>query len=364
WIQPQSCRWMFKQLIEEQRNLASTMMKEQRDIIAKIMDRAPERDQGAAKPKEQVTLPNVMAALSNRIEKFIFDPDADMSFSKWFSRYKEVFSEDAKQLTETNRVRLLCERLDSVIFDKYQRHVLPRDVSQIGFDETVEALKLLFDHKTSLFTTRYQCLKLEKNDAEDYLTYTGRVNEFCEKAKIHELNSDGIKCLLWNFGLKSQQEADIRLMRWATILLGYDFDIEYVKTTQFGHVDGLSRLMQKHQDADEDVVVAAVENVVSMLLKDCIRRLPLTHEDVRDSTTKDFLLRKIMSNVRSGKWQKVNSRLSPYFNRRETLSIVDGCLMIAERVVIPGELQAQVLRELHVGHPGIVRMKKLARSYV
>ncbi|XGW20242.1 hypothetical protein V3C99_003783, partial [Haemonchus contortus] len=210
WIQPQSCRWMFKQLIEEQRNLASTMMKEQRDIIAKIMDRAPERDQGAAKPKEQVTLPNVMAALSNRIEKFIFDPDADMSFSKWFSRYKEVFSEDAKQLTETNRVRLLCERLDSVIFDKYQRHVLPRDVSQIGFDETVEALKLLFDHKTSLFTTRYQCLKLEKNDAEDYLTYTGRVNEFCEKAKIHELNSDGIKCLLWNFGLKSQQEADIR----------------------------------------------------------------------------------------------------------------------------------------------------------
>ncbi|KAK5977729.1 Retroviral aspartyl protease [Trichostrongylus colubriformis] len=192
---------MFKELIEEQRNLASTMMK--------IMDRAPQRDQGAVKPQEQVTFPNVMAALSNRIEKFTFVPDADMSSSKWFSRYK-VFSEDAKQLTESSKVRLLCEKLDSVTFDKYQRHVLPRDVSQIGFDETVEALKQLFDHKTSLFTTRYQCLKLEKSDAEDYLTYTGRVNEFCEKAKIHELDSDGIKCLLWIFGLKSQQEAEIR----------------------------------------------------------------------------------------------------------------------------------------------------------
>ncbi|KAK5974611.1 Zinc knuckle, partial [Trichostrongylus colubriformis] len=85
-----------------------------------------------------------------------------------------------------------------------------KDVSQIGFDETVEALKQLFDHKTSLFTTRYQCLKLEKSDAEDYLSYTGRVNEFCEKAKIHELDSDGIKCLLWIFGLKSHQEAEIR----------------------------------------------------------------------------------------------------------------------------------------------------------
>nr|CDJ84927.1 Unknown [Haemonchus contortus] len=205
---------MFTQLMEEQRNamssMMSTVMKEQRDIIARVIDSVPERDQRVRKAEEPLALPNVMAALSNRIEKFIFDPDADMSFAKWFSRYKEVFSEDAKQLSENNKVRLLCEKLDSVTFDKYQRHILPKDVSQIGFDETVEVLKQLFDYKTSLFTTRYQCLKLEKSDAEDYLTYTGRVNEFCEKAKIHELDSDGIKCLLWIFGLKSQQEAEIR----------------------------------------------------------------------------------------------------------------------------------------------------------
>ncbi|PIO60092.1 zinc knuckle [Teladorsagia circumcincta] len=128
------------------------MMKEQKDIIAKILDRAPERDREVGKPEE---LPNMMAALSNRIEKFVFDPDADMSFSKWFSRYKEVFSEDAKQLTESNKVRLFCEKLDSMTFEKYQRHVLPEDVSQIGFNATIEALKQLFDYKTSLFTTRY-----------------------------------------------------------------------------------------------------------------------------------------------------------------------------------------------------------------
>ncbi|KAK5967138.1 hypothetical protein GCK32_011308 [Trichostrongylus colubriformis] len=197
-MDPATVLSMFKQLIEKQRNLVSSMIKEQRDIIAKIMDRAPQCDQGAVKPEEQVTLPNVMAALSNRIEKFIFDTEADMSFSKWFSRYKEVFSEDGKQLTESSKVRLLCETLDSVAFDKYQWHVLPRDVSQIGFDETVEALKQLFDHKTSLFiTSPVQCLKLEKSDAEDYLSYTGRVNEFCEKAKIPELDSDGIICPLW-----------------------------------------------------------------------------------------------------------------------------------------------------------------------
>lgn len=71
-----------------------------------------------------------------------------------------------------------------------------------------------------------------------------------------------------------------RLMRWATILLGYDFDIEYVNTTKFGQADGLLRLMQTHRAADEVVVIAAAEGDVSSVLQGCIRKLPVTHEDV------------------------------------------------------------------------------------
>ncbi|XP_060115109.1 uncharacterized protein K02A2.6-like, partial [Heteronotia binoei] len=41
-----------------------------------------------------------------------------------------------------------------------------------------------------------------------------------------------------------------------------------------------------------------------------------------------------------------------------------GCLLWGNRVVIPKPLQDQVLRALHEAHPGIVRMKALARSYV
>ncbi|PIO75317.1 hypothetical protein TELCIR_02664 [Teladorsagia circumcincta] len=155
-----------------------------------------------------------------------------------------------------------------------------------------------------------------------------------------------------------------RLMRWATILLGYDFDIEYVNTKQFGQVDGLSRLMQKNPHEVEDMVIAAVEKDISNMLKDCIRNLPLTHEHVRVSTERDPLLRNVKSYVKHGRWPKVSAKLAPFFNRRETLSLVKGCLIAGERVVIPKELQTNVLKELHVGHPGIVWMKKLARSYV
>ncbi|XP_058023889.1 uncharacterized protein K02A2.6-like, partial [Ahaetulla prasina] len=41
-----------------------------------------------------------------------------------------------------------------------------------------------------------------------------------------------------------------------------------------------------------------------------------------------------------------------------------SCLLWGDRVVIPEKLRGHVLELLHVGHPGIVRMKSLARSYV
>ncbi|VDL83597.1 unnamed protein product [Nippostrongylus brasiliensis] len=203
-MDPQLVMAMFKELMEEQRKIAE---QQQKDMIAMMVGQMT-GVRGSGHGSEEVSVPNVMSALSHRIDRFIFDPEVDMGFSRWFSRYKEVLMNDAKQLPESARVRLLCEKLDTVSFEKYQRHVLPREVSEIGFDETVLTLKQLFDLKSSEFTTKYQCLNLEKNDSEDYLTYMGRVNEMCEKARIHELDSDGIKCLLWIFGLKSQKEAE------------------------------------------------------------------------------------------------------------------------------------------------------------
>ena len=42
----------------------------------------------------------------------------------------------------------------------------------------------------------------------------------------------------------------------------------------------------------------------------------------------------------------------------------DGCVLWGNRVVIPSKGRNQVLRMLHEAHPGIARMKSLARGYV
>ena len=55
--------------------------------------------------------------------------------------------------------------------------------------------------------------------------------------------------------------------------------------------------------------------------------------------------------------------LLPYWNRRGEFTIEQDCLLWGIRVVIPQKWQKTVLGELHRDHPGIVRMKEVARSY-
>ncbi|XP_044180075.1 uncharacterized protein K02A2.6-like [Acropora millepora] len=62
--------------------------------------------------------------------------------------------------------------------------------------------------------------------------------------------------------------------------------------------------------------------------------------------------------------QEVSDNLKSYYRQRHELTVEDGCLLRGTRVVIPVKHQEAVLAELHLNHPGIVRMKALARLHV
>uniref|UniRef100_A0A5S6QND2 RNA-directed DNA polymerase n=1 Tax=Trichuris muris TaxID=70415 RepID=A0A5S6QND2_TRIMR len=155
-----------------------------------------------------------------------------------------------------------------------------------------------------------------------------------------------------------------RLQRWATTLLGYDFALEYRSTTSFGNADALSRLIATQLRQEEDIVIASVDGEIQRVLVDAVRNLPVTSRMIRDETARDPMLQKVLQCLSKG-WPKVRAPLLQHFyNRRQSLSVVDGCLLFADRVVVPNCLQGQVTSQLHSEHPGIVRMKALARSVV
>ncbi len=92
----------------------------------------------------------------------------------------------------------------------------------------------------------------------------------------------------------------------------------------------------------------------------------MTADQVKEWTDKDPLLARIRHFVQNGwnNFDEDNSQLKPYANRQSELSVLDGCVLWGSRVVIPTEGRIKILEELHRMHPGIVKMKSLARCFV
>ncbi|XP_058817026.1 uncharacterized protein K02A2.6-like [Topomyia yanbarensis] len=120
-----------------------------------------------------------------------------------------------------------------------------------------------------------------------------------------------------------------RLQRFALNLLLYDFDIEYVPTHKFGDADLLSRLINQHVKPDEDYIIASIN------LEEDLRA-------VAQSTQADPLLRKVYHHIQHGWPQSEHS----------------------ESDIQRFQARQECWEQLHCGHPGMQRMKALARSYV
>ena len=96
-----------------------------------------------------------------------------------------------------------------------------------------------------------------------------------------------------------------RLQRWATTLLAYDFELQYISTLKFGQADALSRLINMKPAAADDAVIAAVavESEVSQVLADDVRALPVTLQQIQEATKGDNQLQTIIRYTQTS-WPK------------------------------------------------------------
>lgn len=85
---------------------------------------------------------------------------------------------------------------------------------------------------------------------------------------------------------------------------------------------------------------------------------------MRKETLADPLLSQVLTYVKTGWPDIIDTDVKPFANRRNELTTEADCLVWGMRIVIPESCRDTVLRELHTGHPGIVKMKSLARIHV
>ena len=153
-------------------------------------------------------------------------------------------------------------------------------------------------------------------------------------------------------------QASARIRRWSLLLSAYEYTISFRKTQSHQNADALSRLPLPHLQTESKTPPELV------LLMNHLDESPVTAQHIRAWTRRDTVLSKVLHYVQRGWPSDCDKSLAMYSSKRSELSVSQGCVMWGLRVVIPPRGRTAVLQQLHEGHPGMTKMKVLARMYV
>ena len=153
--------------------------------------------------------------------------------------------------------------------------------------------------------------------------------------------------------------ASARLQRWALILSAYQYRIVHKPGKENANADVLSRLPLPECPSEVPLPGETV------LLLETLEASPVNAKQIAKWTERDPVLSKVKKWLTDG-WpeREREEDLRPYRQRKDELSLQDGCILWGQRVIVPEPGHKLVVEELHAGHQGISRMKSLARSFV
>lgn len=169
------------------------------------------------------------------------------------------------------------------------------------------------------------------------------------------------KPLIFIFGPKQEIPLTTasRLQRWAYYLSRFNYNIEYIKSSENGNCDALSRLPIQDALSVFDDEYSALDYVSESI--ETVNAATVARE-----TKKDDVLKKVALYLQTN-WpatHDLSDAEKAIFSKRDELIVEKGCILWGNRVLVPEKLRKEVLEELHVSHFGIVKMKMIARSYV
>ena len=124
------------------------------------------------------------------------------------------------------------------------------------------------------------------------------------------------------------------------------------------HADGLSRLPLSESPKNVPIPGETV------LLLENLELASLNSQKIKQLTDGDPLLSRVRLSLMQGCEIIDGVHSIPFKQKWDELSVQDGCILRGSRVVVPAKAREAVMDMLHEGHPGISRMKSIARGFV
>ena len=151
-----------------------------------------------------------------------------------------------------------------------------------------------------------------------------------------------------------------RVQRWALTLGAYNSTIKFQRGSDNLTADAVSRLPLRMTRTEPPRPMEVVH------LMEYLNTTPVMSQRIRKWTESDTVLAKVKQMILSGWPEKSpkDEKLHLFFHRKCELSVEGGCVLWGSRVVVPEKGREKVVKMLHQAHPGMSRMKSLARCYV
>ena len=134
-------------------------------------------------------------------------------------------------------------------------------------------------------------------------------------------------------GRSTSPQASARIWRWSIYLAMFEYTLKFRRTTAHANADALSRLPLPVEPAVSRTPPELV------LLTEHLSNSPVSADQIRVQTRKDPVLGPALQYLKQG-WPATldkESPMYPLFQRRNELSLFDGCIVWGTRVVIPSD---------------------------
>ena len=313
----------------------------------------PDRDKTAAiaKVESPQNVPELRRFLGmiNHQQKFIKNlsdktsPLRDLLSSKiewhWGPAQETAFQRLKNDMSQAPVLAHYCPEKDTIVSADASSYGLGAVLLQVQDDGSTKATAYA---SRSLTSTEQRYAQIEKED----LATKWACEKFADYilGKEFKIETDH-KPLIPMLGSKCLQDLPPRIQRFRMRLMRYSYQTVHVPGKDLTTADILSRAPLHRRLTKEET---KLNEELNLYVSHVIESLPATErrlQEVRSHQDEDEICLKLKEFCREG-WpekHKVNDALQPYWQCKGEITVQQGILMKADRVIIPSALRLEVL---------------------
>ena len=266
----------------------------------------------------------------------------------WEFPQKESFAQVKKALTQSPVLAL---------FDPRGEIVVSADASFVwAWSSPLTATTRWKSPSRSMSATEQTYAQIEK-EALAITWACERFSDYLIGTQLH-IETDH-KPLVPLLSTKLLDELPLRVQRFRMRLMRFNFSISHTPGKDLVTADALSRAPYSSGSVSENHFEEQVECYIQQVLES----LPATKgrlDEIKTAQREDEVCQRLVEFCQFGWPRRVYGELKKYAAAAPELSVEDGLLMRAGRIVIPSALQKETLDKLHTGHRGIRKCHRRA----